>query len=448
VKIILFCRKFCSFAPKFKARKVIFKRLLLGLGLLQIGNIAIAQDEAEPKIKIQSGMTPAQQLIANTGEDLLTGGNTGHSQTVLSGYGQASYQRDFKYKNSTVNLDRVVLFVGHQFNNKIAFFSELEIADARVEGGKPKGEIGMEQAYLKFSLNPRQYFVAGLFIPRIGILNENHLPTNFNGTERPLVEQLVIPSTWRELGVGFYGQMSTLPIAYSIAVVNGLDASSFTHGTGIGDGKGGGQRSSGNNLAATAAVKAFVGNFQIQVSGYAGGTISSSSYVADSLRLTSGMLAAPIYLGEADVQYAANGFTAKILGTYISYTKASDINRTYANNTPSAMYGAYAEIGYNLFESIKSEKFEDKQLIAFARYEKLDLNAKIPENGIYDGTLKQSHFLLGLNYLPIPNITIKADVRLTNTGPFNKSLLINPPPVMREYPQNNSFLNIGIGYSF
>lgn len=425
-----------------------FKKILLGLCFLQLPYIMTAQEEEKERPKFQSGMTPAQQLIANTGEDLLTGGNAGHSQTVLSGYGQASYQRDFKYKSSTLNLDRVVLFVGHQFNNRIAFFSELEIADARIEGGKAKGEVGMEQAYLKFSLNPRQYFVAGLFIPRIGILNENHLPTNFNGTERPLVEQLVIPSTWRELGVAFYGQMSSLPVAYSIGVMNGLDASSFTHGTGIGDGKGGGQRSSGNNLAMTASVKAFVGDFQIQVSGYAGGTIGISSYAADSLKVESGMLAAPVYLGEANVQYAVGGFTAKILGTYVAYPKAGDINRTYANNTPSAMYGAYAEIGYNLFHTFKNEKYDNRQLIAFARYEKLDLNSKIPANGIYDGTLKQSHLLLGLNYLPIPNITIKADVRLTNTGPFNKSLLINPPPVMREYPENNTFLNIGIGYSF
>ncbi len=425
-----------------------FKKILLGLCLLQTGNMAIAQEKTDPKERIRNGMTPAQQLIANTGEDLLTGNNADHSQTVISGYGQASYQRNFQYKTSTINLDRVVLFVGHQFNNKIAFFSELEIADARIEGGKPQGEVGMEQAYLKFSLNPRQYFVAGLFIPRIGILNENHLPTNFNGTERPLVEQLVIPSTWRELGVGFYGQMSTLPIAYSIAVVNGLDASRFTHGTGIGDGKGGGQRSSGNNLAATASVRAFVGDFQIQVAGYAGGTLGLSSYEADSLRMTSGMLAAPIYLGEADIQYAANGFSAKVLGSYISYPKAGDINRSYANNTPSAMYGVYAELAYNLFEPFRSEKFDNKQLIAFARYEKLDLNAKIPQNGIYDGTLKQSHLLVGLNYLPIPNITIKADVRLTNTGPFNKALLLNPPPVTRAYPENMTFLNIGIGYSF
>jgi hypothetical protein len=425
------------------------RKILLSCLLIQMGCIAFGQDTATTKVPAAlKSMTPAQKLIANTGEDLLTGGNAGGSQTVISGYGQASYQRDFQYKNAKVDLDRVVLFVGHQFNNKIAFFSELEVADAGVEGGKPKGEVSMEQAYLKFSINPRQYFVAGLFLPRIGILNENHLPTNFNGVERPLVEQLVIPSTWRELGIGFYGQMSTLPISYSIGIINGLNASQFTHGTGIGDGKGEGQQASGNNLAATAAIKAFLGNFQLQVSGYAGGTISASKYSADSLGLSSGMLAAPIYLGEADIQYALGGFTAKVLGSYIAFPSAADINRAYANNTPSGMYGMYGEIGYNFFQGIKSKAFVNKQLIGFVRYEKLDLNAKIPENGIYDGTLKQSHLLAGFNFMPIQNICIKADVRISNTGTLNKALLINPPPVMRTYPENNQFLNIGIGYSF
>lgn len=426
-----------------------FKNLLFSTALVVTTAAVFAQDNnTEPKIKILNGMTPAQQLIANTGEDLLTGNNAGHSQTVISGYGQASYQRDFQYKDSKISLDRVVLFVGHQFNNKIAFFSELEVADARVENGKPKGEIGMEQAYLKFSLNPRQYFVAGLFIPRIGIINENHLPTNYNGVERPLVEQLVIPSTWSEMGIGFYGQMSTLPVAYSVGLMNGLNASSFEHGTGIGGGKGEGNFANANNLALTAAVKAFVGDFQIQVSGYAGGTVGASSYSADSLGIQSGMAAAPLYLGEADIQYSKNGLTAKILGSYIAYPDAADINRTYANNTPSAMYGVYAELGYNFFENIKAPAFDNRQLIGFVRYEKLDLNAKIPTNGIYDGTLKQSHLIAGLNYMPIPNIAIKADVRLTSTGAFNPALQINPPPVTRAYPENNQFLNIGIGYSF
>jgi len=86
--------------------------------------------------------------------------------------------------------------------------------------------------------------------------------------------------------------------------------------------------------------------------------------------------------------------------------------------------------------------------VAFARYEMLDLNAEIPYNGVYDGTLKQSHLIAGLGFFPIPNVVIKADVRLLHTGEQNADLILNPNPVAIPYNQNNTFLNIGIGYSF
>lgn len=395
-----------------------------------------------------TGMTPAQKLIAETGEDLLSGNSGNEAQTVISGYGQASFQRNNQYQNNQVNLDRVVLFVGHQFNKRIALFTELEVEDAKVEGGKFLGTIGMEQAYLKFSLNPRQYFVAGLFLPRIGIINENHLPINFNGVERPLVESFIIPSTWREIGVGFYSQLSSLPVSYSIALVNGLNAGGFVHGSGLQGGRGEGQMASANNIAVTAAVNAYVGDFRCQVSGYMGGTVPLTKYQADSLRTNSGLFAAPLYLGEADIQYDKGGFSAKALGVYVSYPDAGEINTLYANNSPKSMYGTYLEAAYDIFHTLKKPYFENKKLIAFARYERLNMNASLPTNGIKDGTLDQSHILLGLGYYPLNNVTIKADVRLTHTGPQNKALLINPPPVIFPYPQNNSFINVGVGYSF
>ena len=40
------------------------------------------------------------------------------------------------------------------------------------------------------------------------------------------------------------------------------------------------------------------------------------------------------------------------------------------------------------------------------------------------------------------------DVRVLHTGPENPSLVINPSPVRVPYQQNNSFINLGIGYSF
>lgn len=386
--------------------------------------------------------TPAQQLI--TYEDSLNNGlNAG--KTVISGYGSAAYQRNFDYQTATINLERAVLFVGHQFNSKISFFSELEIENAKVDG-RGDAEIAMEQAFLKFNLNSRQYIVAGLFIPRIGILNENHLPVNFNGVERPLVEQFIIPATWRELGVAFYGRSLSLPLNYSIGLMNGLNSANFEHGSGIREGRYEGRNASANNIAISAAVQYQINDLKLQVSGYTGGTNALNNLQSDSLQLSSGLFGIPVYLGEADLQYAHAGFTVKLLGAYISFPDADRINKAYANNVSSSSYGAYAEVAYNLFQS--SPKNAHRQLNLFSRYEIFDLNASIPGNAVYDGKEKQQQLITGISFLPIPNIVLKADIRLAHTGPENPALVNNPNPVSLPYKQSNQFLNLGIGYSF
>jgi hypothetical protein len=388
--------------------------------------------------------TSAQNLVF-TNEDSLTQG-LAKSKTIISGYGSAAYQRDFNFGLSRATLERVVLFVGHQFNSKIVFFSEMELENALVAGGEEKGEIAMEQAFLKFNLTPRQYIVAGLFIPRIGILNENHLPVNFNGVERPLVEQYVIPATWRELGVGFYGRSKRLPINYSFAIMNGLNSQTFEHGNGIRGGRAEGSNASANNLAVTASVQYNWKDFKFQVSGYTGGTVGLNKRGADSLGLSSGMFGTPLYLAEANVQYSHDAFSAKALFANINYPGADKVNTAYAKNIPTNLYGGYAEFGYDWLYT----KQNKGSFITFARFEYMDLNASIPAppKAIYDGTLKQQHLIAGFSYLPIPNIAIKADVRLMHTGEENPLLVINPSPVRIPYQQNNTFLNLGIGYSF
>ncbi len=295
--------------------------------------------------------TNAQKLIQTSEDSLLMGSNT--QKTVISGYGSAAFQRNFDQQQSTVTLERAVLFVGHQFSQKISFFSELEIENAKVEGGVSNdAEIAMEQAFLKFNVNAHQYFIAGLFTPRIGILNENHLPTNFNGVERPIVETLIIPATWRELGIGFYGNSEKIPLNYSFALMNGLNGADFEHGSGIRGGRAEGNLASANNIAITAAFQYYWKNFKFQVSAYSGGTVTLSPKSADSLGLNSGAFGTPVYLAEGDVQYEYNAWTAKALGVYIGYPDAGKMNTVYGNNTATGMFGAYMEIAYNwLFKS-------------------------------------------------------------------------------------------------
>ncbi|QEM11122.1 hypothetical protein [Mucilaginibacter rubeus] len=398
-----------------------------------------------------SGTALAQQPNNSTAEDSLNNNTVKSSllsNTTIGGYGNAFYQYNNNHRTAKVDLERFVLFVGHKFSDKISFFSETELEDAKVNGGEPGGEITIEQAYLKFNLNPNQYIVAGLFLPRIGILNENHLPTTFNGNERNYVETLVIPATWRELGVGFYGRLNNFPINYSIGLMNGLSAGGFTHGTGIVDGRFEGRNATGTNLAVTGALQYYQSGFKAQLSGYYGGTVGLRKTEADSLGLNSGVFGTPVAMGEGDIQYNGQGFSVKVLGTILSIKDADKINRGYASNTPKAAYGAYAEIGYDLLYRSNYGKLNAPQLIVFVRDEKLDLNYRIPSNGITDQTLNQNFVVAGLTYLPLRNVVVKGDVRLAHTGAQNPALIVNPSPVALPYQTNNTLINLGVGYSF
>ena len=61
----------------------------------------------------------------------------------------------------------------------------------------------------------------------VGIINVYHEPPTFNGVDRPAVDTYVIPSTWREAGVGIFGELRE-GVRYQLYLVNGFNANGFT----------------------------------------------------------------------------------------------------------------------------------------------------------------------------------------------------------------------------
>jgi hypothetical protein len=384
--------------------------------------------------------------VIPSGEAKPDSGNAGAPATVIGGYGSALYEQDTNEGVARATVDRFVLFVGHTFSPTISLFSELEIEDAKVAGGEEGGELALEQAYLRFGLSQKISLKAGLFIPRIGILNEDHLPTAFNGVTRNQVETLVIPATWRELGIGVYGSVDNVPLQYSLGLMTGLNASGFTHGSGIREGRSEGKNAPARNLAISGSIEFSPGDFQIAASGYFGGSVGLRSGKADSLGLSSGPFGTPVILGEAHAQYEAHGFLIRILGCGISLPDAEHINHVYGNNTPSLLYGAYAEVGYDLLAWMGDER--ESRLIVFARYEKLDLNARVPWNALRDGTLDQRHITAGVSYLPLPNVIVKADVRVMSQGDPGQQSAFATASAGQGFQDTDTFVSLGLGFSF
>jgi len=370
-----------------------------------------------------------------TREDSLNAGLiASKSATVISGYGSFKYANNLKDKSASINVDRVIIFIGHKFNNKISFFSELEIEDAKIEGGAVGGEFALEQAFIKFNINRNNYISVGLIIPRIGIINENHLPTTFNGNERTMVEKYIIPATWRELGLSLYGYSNKIAgLNYSLALVNGLSSANFEAGNGIRGGRYEGSNANASSLAVTGSLLYYRGNFRSQISSYFGGSAGISKTVADSLMLNNGVFGTGVSLSEFNIQYLGNRFQAKTLVTFVQIPSAEKINTAYNNNTPEKMLGSYLELAYNLV------KTEERTFRIFSRYEFLDMNYSMARKS-NSSMIKQHYLISGFSYLPVNGVIIKLDY----TYQLNQNQsLVNPMQSI-----NGHFIKLGLGYSF
>ena len=73
----------------------------------------------------------------------------GRSRTTIGGYGELHYNDWENQKDdsdfSQIDFHRFVLFFGHEFTDRLRFFSELELEHALAGDGK-EGEVELEQA--------------------------------------------------------------------------------------------------------------------------------------------------------------------------------------------------------------------------------------------------------------------------------------------------------------
>jgi len=157
-----------------------------------------AEEKAEEATEIA---TATADVVEDSPIDALEG-------ISLGGYGEVHYNNlsadDSDRDVEEVDLHRFVVFIGKEFNDDLRFVSEFEIEHGGVEAdGSPlDGEVEVEQAYVEYDVNNNAQVRGGVFLVPTGILNETHEPPTFYGVERNDVENIIIPSTWWEAGVG------------------------------------------------------------------------------------------------------------------------------------------------------------------------------------------------------------------------------------------------------
>lgn len=328
----------------------------------------------------------------------------------IGGYGEASYRStvgDDKKNNTNddqADYGRLVLYAGYKFTDSILFNSEIEFEHGSTDKG---GSVSVEFAALDFMLDPMANVRAGMVLMPMGFINPIHEPPFFFGNNRPEVEKRIIPSTWREIGVGLFGEL--LPgLTYTSYVVNGLDAEDFTS-DGIRSGRQKGAKAKANDLA-------FVGRMDYAPSSVPGLTVGASAYLGDSGQnekfSVNGLereANAFTQLYEAHLEWKYRGFEFRTLGSWGSIDDADILSAAKGETIGEENFGWYVEAGYDVMPHIMPDSTQ--YLAPFFRYERLDTIASAPDGYLDDESKDREIFQIGLQYKPLPNVVIKADYR-------------------------------------
>ena len=202
------------------------KTAIGALALALVSSYAVADDVNTLKIEKLKKQLEEQQQQIDALADALEQQNTAGSgaewfnKTTLGGYGEHHFNH-FKNGTDEVDAHRFVLYIGHQFSDKVRFFSEFELEHSVAGEGK-NGEIELEQALIQWDFTSGHSLVLGQFLVPVGIINETHEPDTFYGVERNAVENKILPATWWETGIMAQGELGA-GFSYNLAVHSGLN---------------------------------------------------------------------------------------------------------------------------------------------------------------------------------------------------------------------------------
>jgi hypothetical protein len=340
----------------------------------------------------------------------------------IGGYGEVHYNQPVSKNQKelgTLDVHRIVMFLGYNFSKKTQFVSEIEFEYAK--------ELWVEQAFIQHRLTKSINIRAGLLLVPMGIINEYHEPTTFNGVERPIIDNRLSLSTWREVGFGFSGNVLPVNLKYQIYAVGGLNGydtkAIFNGSSGLREGRQKGSKAYLSSPALTGKIEFYgIKNLNIGLSGYLGKSQSKLfGKLPDdntSLIVKADSSAVGIAMAGADARFHLKGLEVRgqVYYTFISNTHQYNVftrTGTAYNDLGKSMFGFYAEAGYNLFKLFNNI---DQELVPFIRYEFYNTHQSVDISTAQNLNYKNTLITSGLTYRLNKKAVVKTDIQFTKSG--------------------------------
>lgn len=325
----------------------------------------------------------------------------------LGGYGEFLYENyaaereDGAPSGATNQLDalRAIIYVGYKFSDRLLFNSEIEVEHAN--------EIYLEFAYVDYLLAENVGVRAGMLLMPMGLVNELHEPPVFLGTERPVTENSIIPTTWRENGIGLFGGNDDF--SWRAYVVNGFNGEEFAAG-GLRGGRQKGSRTLANDLAFTG---------RLDYTGTLGLLVGASAYTGESAQnrmLGAQEIGGRVTVTDVHADFRRNGFEVRALAARARLPEADELNQlnglTGADGVGEELRGGYVQIGYDIFRPMGRAD----QFIPYVRFERVNTHHEVPAGYTADAARDQRITSIGFSWKPVPEVVAKADWQRRTTG--------------------------------
>jgi len=324
----------------------------------------------------------------------------------IAGYGEMLYEDVAREDESgqptgaAARLDflRAIVYTGYRFSDEFLFNSEIELEHA--------DEASVEFAYVEYLPKPSLGVRAGMLLLPLGLVNEFHEPTVFLGARRPETETRLIPSTWRENGIGVHGTAGRL--AFRAYLVNGLDARGFS-ASGLRGGRQKGAKALAEDLAVAARLDFTpVPGLLLGASAYSGGS-GQGQVQQDSRSLEVGTTVFDLH-GLLQMR----GLDLRGLWARAELDDAGSLNRALGLSETAGvaevLQGGYLQLGYDVLSQVDSG---DAALTLYYRYERLDTQAEMPAGFERDPAMRLTLNTFGLELKPVPGVVLKADYQIT-----------------------------------
>ncbi len=388
----------------------------------------------------------------------------------VGGYGEVAMSRNFysdhvsrysladEHKNDPshgrFDIPHAVIYLGYDFGKGWTMGTEIEFEHGGVgmayekedeEGGEWEqevekgGEVELEQFWIQKSFGRWANIKAGHIVVPVGLNNAYHEPLNFFTVYRPEGENTVLPSTWHQTGISFWGK--TKGWRYELQFLAGLNSDNFTNTGWINKGPG---TPTEGEIATKYGTALRIDNYYIKglrigLSGYYGHAIGNS--YPNNKDGAESKYKGVVAIGAIDFTY--NNYNWIVRGQadygYLSDAKQLKYFTNRLNGLSPFHHSAFVsknafaygiEAGYNIFSQIEKLRQDNQKLYLFGRYEHYNPYASKTKNTSYDYTNVQ-RMAVGINYYPVKQIVVKAEY----SHRFLKSQYNNEPAI-----------NIGVAY--